>query len=75
MSILSIISGVVSLLNYLVGWAHDRQIITAAQKEAAYEGTKLVMAAMREDIAARDNVPMDDDSVRNDPANIGKHSK
>lgn len=53
---LSIISGVLSILQSLIGWLHDRQIIDAATKDVLLKNSQESLDAIDKANKARESV-------------------
>ena len=67
MSWLSVLSGLVAVARWFIGWLHDRQVIDATHREDMLKGTQDVLDAVAKAKAARDRVTAD---ATRDPATI-----
>lgn len=67
MSWLSILSGLLSVARWFIGWLHDRDLIDATHKSDALKGTQDALDAVAKAKAARASV---DASATNNPSGV-----
>jgi len=72
MSVLAILKALLSLVDYLAKYAHDKQLLDAGEYKAIARNNAEALNNIKAAQDARDNVSDDDDDILHDPDNRDK---